>query len=426
MKESWSSKNAFILAAIGSAVGLGNIWRFPYITGENGGAAFLIPYIASIILIGIPLMLLEMAAGEKFKGSIFKTLRHLNPKLAFLGFLPLIVTFGVLSYYAVIAGWTLIFFISFLFGNPLIFPQVESSLLPIIAFATTLAIVGTIVARGIKQGLEMANKIMLPLLFIFLIALAIFSLTTSGTSKALEFYLAPNFDKIWNVQTWTIAIAHVLFSLSVGYGMMLTFGSYLKKQRELISPSIAIASADMIIALIGGLVVFPLVFTFGFLPTEGVPLAFEVLPKIFSQIPFGFFLAALFFLALFFAALTSAISMLEVIVSASIEELNWSRQKSTILATTALFLAGLPSALSYSSIGFFGVKVLDIMDDVFASNLAIISGIALCAIIAHSKRFDSTIYLIGLPKKFYSLFSILTKYCIPIILALIFIASKIT
>jgi neurotransmitter:Na+ symporter, NSS family len=371
----WASKFGFIMAAAGSAVGLGNIWRFPYLTGQNGGAAFVFVYILCVILIGAPVLMNEMALGRLTgKNSIgaFRTTGARPIWVTLGGVLALCVSFFVLSYYNVIAGWTIGYMITSITNNPVPFTQFIATPEYVIPLGIiTMLITISIVLGGISGGIEKATKIMMPLLFLLLIVIIIRSVTLPGAGRGVEFYLIPDFSKI----TGTVvlkALTQAFFSLGIGWGIMITYGSYLPKNQSIVSSSLIVGAMDTSVALLGGLMVFPAVFAFNMEPGSGPTLVFEVLANIFPKMPYGNIAGAFFFLLLFIAAVTSTISMVEVVGSWLMDDKKWSRKKATWTVGIAAFVVGIPAALSNGSVESFTTfklfgqtSIMNIMDHVF-------------------------------------------------------------
>ncbi len=371
----WGSKFGFIMAAAGSAVGLGNIWRFPYLTGQNGGAAFVIIYLICVVVIGAPVLMNEMALGRLTgKNSIgaFRTTGANKFWTIMGGVLAICVSFFVLSYYTVIAGWTVGYMFTSFSNHPLPFTEfiaLPNYVVPLAAVAMVVTIV--IVLGGISGGIEKATKILMPLLFLLLLVIIFRSLTLPGASKGVEFYLIPDFSKITGMVVLK-ALTQAFFSLGVGWGIMITYGSYLPKNQSIVSASIWVGVMDTSIALLGGLMIFPAVFAFNMEPGSGATLVFEVLANIFPQMPFGNIAGAFFFLLLFIAAITSTISMVEVVGSYFIDDKKWSRKKATWTVGIVAFVVGVPSALSNGSVEWFTnltlfgqTGVMNIMDHLF-------------------------------------------------------------
>lgn len=391
-RDNWGSKFGFIMAAAGSAVGLGNIWRFPYLTGQNGGAAFVLLYIFCAILVAIPMLISEIALGRFTGKNPVGAVKHLTSNklwIALVGVLPLIVTFVVLSYYSAIAGWTVGYIFTSLFSVEATFSEFIANpaiVVPLAAFvilATTLIVLG-----GVSGGIEKAAKILMPLLFVLLVITIFRSVTLPGAEEGIRYYLIPDFSKL-SGHVVLAALTQAFFSLGVGWGMMITYGSYLSKKQNIISSSFWVGLMDTSIALLAGLMVFPAVFAFDQSPAEGATLVFSVLANIFPQMPFGNVAGALFFLLLFFAAITSTISMLEAPSAFFIDQRKWSRKKAAWTVAVVAFLFGLPSALSTGAVeslttfqvDFLGVVktgFMDVFDYLFGSLLMMLVVMSTC------------------------------------------------
>jgi NSS family neurotransmitter:Na+ symporter len=357
-RDVWGSKIGFVLAAAGSAIGLGNIWRFPYVTGENGGAAFVLLYIIFIVLIGVPVMLSELTIGRHAQRNPVGAFRKIAPKSLWplVGLMGVVTGIGILSYYSVIAGWTFGYFIKALSGNfsnltsaeqsSQIFTEFVKNPYQCIAYLFVfLTATGFVVLGGISGGIEKWAKILMPLLFILLLLLTLRSVTLPNAKAGLEFYLAPDFGKI-NAGTIASALGQALFSLSLGMGAMITYGSYISKKDNLAISAGCVCLFDTLIAVVSGLMIFPALFSMGLDPSGGPGLVFVVLPSIFDKMPGGIFFGAGFFLLLTVAALTSTISLLEVAVTYFVDEFNWQRRRAVVLMSGLAFVLGIPSALS--------------------------------------------------------------------------------
>ncbi len=377
----FASKFGFIMAAAGSAVGLGNIWRFPYLTGENGGAAFVFVYILCVVLVGAPMLINEIALGRLTAKSPVGAFTSLgaNKFWIFLnGVLPLLVTFVVLSYYSTIAGWTVGYIFTSLFKIQVSFTEFIATPQYVIPLGLFVIVLTTfIVLGGVAGGIEKATKILMPMLFVLLLLVIARSVTLPGAAKGIEYYLIPDFSKI-NGTVVLKALTQAFFSLGVGWGMMITYGSYLPKSQNIVTSSLWVGAMDTTVALLAGLMVFPAVFAFNMSPGEGPTLVFSVLANIFQQMPLGNIAGAFFFLLLVLAAITSTISMLEAPAAYFMDTKNWSRKKAAVVVAAAAFLFGIPSALSGGSVEMFTtwhVNILgigktgfmDIMDYVFGT-----------------------------------------------------------
>lgn len=394
----FASRMGFILAAAGSAVGLGNIWKFPYEAGQNGGAAFLVVYIALTFLFCYPIMLGEIAIGRNAGQDVYGSYKKLGGKRwAPLGLLGILCGIMILSFYNVVAGWAFGYFLEISFGNLLKEPDYGAffsryvidfwdNMLFSICF---MLITGYIVSKGVKQGIEAASKIMMPALFIILFILIGYSFTLDNAMEGISFYLLPDFSKI-TIQTLYTAMGHAFFSLSLGMGALITYGSYVEKKQNILSSAFTITVMDMSVAFLAGLVIFPLVFSQAQSPAQGPSLVFVVLPGIFNAMgPFlGKFVGGLFFLLLCFAALTSTISLLEVPVAYFVDERKLPRKAVTWLMAVVIFLAGLPSMLSQGAVDMFTTlpfyhnkSALEFVSEVFSEICLPLGGCLMCLFI---------------------------------------------
>lgn len=386
-REQWGSRFGFIMAAAGSAVGLGNIWRFPYITGKNGGAAFVLVYVAIVFTIGISVMLAEFvigrASGLNAVGS-FKKLK--GGAWPIVGWMGVIAGFIILSFYGVIAGWTIAYMIKSFTGLMAagaagkagdVFGAFVTNAPQVVAYQVVFMVATIwIVYKGVGEGIEKYCKIMMPALFVILFILIARGVTLPGAGKGLEFYLSPDWSKL-NGATVFAALGQAFFSLSLGMGCMITYGSYLSKKEFLPSAAVTVAAIDTSVAFLAGFAIFPAVFAFGIEPGAGPGLTFVTLPNVFAQMPGGMFFSFLFFLLLFFAALTSSVSLLEVCVAYFKDELGWTREKASWLLGAIITVLGVPSALSLG--GKFpkiaGKDFLDAMDFISSNVLLPLGGI---------------------------------------------------
>lgn len=387
----FGSKFGFIMAAAGSAVGLGNIWRFPYLTGENGGAAFVFIYLACVLLIGLPMLMNEIALGRMTGKNPIGAFKDTGSnKFWMIGaILSLCVSFFVTSYYGVIAGWTIGYIYTSLMGIELSFAEFQANPAIVIPlFVGFIALNLLIVTKDISKGIEKASKILMPILFFLVLVVIIRSVTLTGAMEGIRYYLVPDFSKI-NGTTFLKALSQCFFSMSIGWGIMITYGSYLSKQESIVKSALWIGLLDTSVALMGGLMVFPAVFAFGMEPNQGPTLVFQILPHIFSEMPGGNIVGAFFFLLLCIAALTSTISMIEVPGSWLIDEKKWNRKKATWIIALLAIVVGIPSALSKGgndflsqmTLNFSGLTMvgfMDIMDFVWGSFFIIIVSLFVC------------------------------------------------
>lgn len=351
----WSSKLGFIFAAAGSAIGLGNIWRFPYIVGENGGAAFVLLYIFFVILIGLPYMFAELALGRSVQKNPVGAINAIKPNSAWkwVGVLGVFTGVGILSFYGVIAGWTFGYIFKMATSNVGDFTEfVADPWMVVPLFAIFILITTSIVYGGVEGGIEKWSKILMPILFILLVGLIVFSISLDGAGKGLAFYLSPDFSKITG-KTILAALGQAFFSLSLGMGLMITYGSYLSKKENIVTSALYIGLFDTAIAIMAGLIIFPALFAMGENPATGPSLVFVVLPKLFMEMPGGIVVGTFFFILLSVAALTSTISLLEVPVAYMVDEHKSKRKKIVWFVAAFTFIIGLPSTLSQGSVEFF-------------------------------------------------------------------------
>ncbi|MBX2946745.1 MAG: sodium-dependent transporter [Cyclobacteriaceae bacterium] len=383
LRGGFTSRIGFILAAAGSAVGLGNIWKFPYETGQNGGAAFLLIYLALTFLLCYPVMIGEIAIGRGAGLDAFGSYSKLGgKKWGYLGLYGIICGIMILSFYNVVAGWAFGYFLEISFSDLLeeqnygaFFGRYVVDFWDNLIFSLCfMFITAFIVIKGVQKGIERASKIMMPTLFIILIALIIYSLTLPNAMAGVRFYLLPDFSEI-TIETLYSAMGQAFFSLSLGMGALITYGSYVDKNQNILKSAATITLLDIAVAFLAGLLIFPLVFSQGQSPEQGPALVFVVLPGIFQAMGpvLGKIIGGGFFLLLCFAALTSTISLLEVPVAYFVDEKKIPRKISVWTLATLVFLLGLPSMLSqgavkmFSSLPFYnGKSTLDFVSEVFS------------------------------------------------------------
>ncbi len=357
-RDSFGSRLGVIMAAAGSAVGLGNIWRFPYILGENGGGAFLIIYLVIVFSIGIPVMMSELVIGRRTQRNPVGAFRMLSSRRPWflVGTMGIVAAFMILAFYTAVAGWTLEYIYQTLKGGFVgkssaelsgMFESFRSeSLRPALWFSVFMLATAAIVLGGVRKGIEKSTKILMPLLLVLLVFMCIKSLTLPGAGKGVEFLFRPDFSKITGT-TVLMALGQAFFSLSIGMGTLITYGSYIPKDNNLGSTAVQVSMVDLLIAVLAGIAIFPAVFAFGISPSSGESLTFIVLPSIFQQMTGGMIFAFSFFFLLAIAALTSTISVLEVIVAYFSEQLNVSRRTAIIIATASMFILGISASLSW-------------------------------------------------------------------------------
>ena len=387
-RDSFGSRFGALVAMAGSAVGLGNLWRFPYLVGENGGAAFIIIYILMVFLICLPIFISEFVIGRRSQKNAFAAFRDLSGGSAWkwVGLFTVIVPLVVLSYYSVIGGWSVEYLLksvtfSFIGGesnasmNTLFADFVSSTWAPLIMHTIFLLATTLIVMVGIKDGIEKFSKVMMPMLFVIVLAIAVFSLTLPGAGKGVDYLFDPDFSKI-NGKACAAALGQAFFSLSLGFGTILTYASYVDKKENPLFQSTATAVSDLMFAMIAGVAIMPAVFAFGLNPQSGPGLVFETLPFVFSQMPAGGMIAILFFLALLVAALTSSISMLEVAVAYLVEEKGFKRAGACGVLFVLCWIVGALCSLSFgplSDVKIAGQSIFDFFDSA-SSNILMTLG----------------------------------------------------
>lgn len=362
--ELWSSRLGFILAAIGAAVGLGNIWRFPAVVGANGGGAYLLPYLIAAFGLAVPLMILEISVGRSLRADIVTACRQIRREFEIVGWLIGAANLAILSYYLVITGWVLAFFLAALSGRGLSFESLTAGYVPIVLFVGATLLVGAIVSLGVQSGIERMSRVLIPMTFLILIALAAYVATMDGFIDGLRFFLTPDTTTLQDPGIWSAAFGQVFFSFSVGMGVMLTYGSYLGADANVPRSALTIALADLLVAMLAGIIIFGIVFSFGLETTSGTELAFVTLPAGFEAMPFGGVIGVAFFGLLFFAAIAPSVSMLEVGVAGVMRATDLSRRRATLGVTGVILVAGFPSAASYSALEFsvLGRPFLDVLD----------------------------------------------------------------
>ncbi|MDD5582900.1 MAG: sodium-dependent transporter [Candidatus Marinimicrobia bacterium] len=383
-RENWGSHIGFVFAAAGSAIGLGNIWKFPYLAGKNGGAAFILIYLISVFFIGLSLMIAEILIGRKSQLNpvgTYRTLSGGNRKWTFVGYLGVFTGFIILSYYNVVAGWSVGYFIEGLRGRIVSFTSSKQAttffnqcvMNPawIIGYQAIFSLFTmAVVYFGVIQGIEKISKILMPIFIAILLALVIWGISLEGSEEGLSFLLKPKWSNV-SGRTILEALGQAFFSLSIGMGALLTYGSYLGPKNSILKSSLMIVILDTLVALLAGIAIFTSVFAMGFSPDAGTGLVFSVLPAVFSKMPGGNIVALLFFAFLTIASLTSAISLLEVITAYFVDEKKYSRHKVVVIAGLIVFLVGIPSALSFGSLSHVTLLKRSIFDffDFISSNV---------------------------------------------------------
>ncbi len=381
------SKIGAILVAAGGAVGLGNIWKFPYVLGESGGAAFLIVYIGCILLLGMPVMLAEMVIGREAKKNAVGSFAHFNPRWKVLGFGQVLISILTMGFYFVVSGWTAEYFMSSVTGElaqlssvaeyTAFFDAFKSNIYkPIIFTFIFITITHLIVQLGIEKGIEKASKFLMPLLFVILIIMSINALTMPNSIEGLKFLFKPDFSKI-TADVFYKAMGQAFFSLSVGFGALITYASYFKKETKLLRTAVSVTALDTFVAIIAGVMIFPVVFSVGIEPTAGPSLVFITLPAVLNTMPMNVLWSSVFFLLLIIAALTSTISLHEIATLYFHEEWKLSRSKAALVTSTIVFSLAVVASLSlgvWSDLQIFGRTIFDTLDHLASNVMLPLSG----------------------------------------------------
>jgi len=438
-RDSFGSKLGIIAAVAGSAVGLGNIWKFPYITGVYGGGAFVLVYLICIALIGLPIVLSEFIIGRKAQKNAIGSFKKLAPGTLWFvpGLMGLVAAFMILAFYGVVAGWTLEYLFkaltnSFVGKNPAdlegMFGGFISQLAkPIFWQCIFMGLTCWIVLAGIKGGIEKASKLLMPLLLVIIIVLDIRAVTLPGASEGLAFLFKPDFSKLTG-EGMLNALGHAFFSLSLGMGTLITYSSYMGKKENLATTALQVTIADTGIALLAGIAIFPAVFAFGIEPGAGPGLVFITLPNVFQQMPGGYFFCILFFLLLAVAALTSSISILEVVVAYFVEELKLARRAATIMAASAITIMGIPCSLSmgvWSDVKLMDKTFFDWLDFIASNVMLPLGGLLIVAFVGWylgREKTEAEVTNEGELKAGYiPLFMFLAKFVAPVVIAIVFL-----
>ena len=443
-RDSFGSRFGALVAMAGSAVGLGNLWRFPYLVGENGGAAFIIIYILMSFFICLPIFICEFVVGRRSQENAYSSFRDLSGGSwwKYVGMMTVIVPLIVTSYYSVVGGWSIEYLfkslafsftlgesqaaISTMFGD-----FVSSPWLPLATHTLFLLITAVIVAAGIKGGIEKFSKIMMPMLFVIVLGIAIYSMMLPGAKAGLDYLFNPDFSKI-DAKACAAALGQAFFSLSIGFGTIMTYASYVSKKENVMFQSMATATSDLAFALIAGMAIMPAVFAFGLNPQSGPGLVFETLPYVFSQMPAGGVVAILFFLALLVAAVTSSISMFEVGVAYLVEEKKLPRVGACAIIFAFCWVLGAFCSLSFgplSEFRLFGRNIFDFFDNL-SSNVLMTLGSLLTVLFVGWRLKKTDIYdeftnggSISMNAKIFGVLWFLIRYIAPLAVISIFVSG---
>jgi NSS family neurotransmitter:Na+ symporter len=389
-REQWTSRLSFILASTGAAVGIGNIWRFSYVAGQNGGGAFLIVYISCVLIIGLPLLIAELALGRRGQGDAVVAFAAVAPRSPWViaGGLGVLAASLILAYYAVIAGWFLKYLAGALLGTlwhtagegyDVFFARfITHPIEPIVWQLVTMATTVVIVAAGVRRGIERANRVLMPMLALVVLGLAVHSLSLPGAADGVSFLFAPDWSALKSPSIYLAALEQAFFSIGIGMAIFITYGGYLAPEQPIPSAPATIALGDTLVAVLARCAILPAVFAFGLDPAAGPELVFVTLPQIFLAMPFGRLFGSLFFLLLIAAALTSMISLLEASVALAIRVLGLPRWSATMAMGLLIFTVGTPAAAGFGPLAglrWDGRSILDSMDHVVSNIMLPVSGL---------------------------------------------------
>jgi neurotransmitter:Na+ symporter, NSS family len=437
-RAQWKSTAGFILATLGAAIGLGNIWRFSYVTGENGGGAFLVVYLGAVLVVGLPVLLGEIAIGRSTRREAASAFAHLarHGLWRHVGVLGVAASFAILTYYAVISGWALKYFAGF---ASLAYPLPQGDALkafesftagtfePSLWHAAILAVAVAIVVGGVEQGIERACKVLMPLLAIIVVLLALHSLTLPNASAGLRYLFAPDWSVLERPQVYLAALGQAFFSLGLAMGVLVTYGSYLPSTIRLPSAAVAVAFGDSLFAIVASIVIFPAVFSFGMSPAQGPGLAFVVLPEIFARMPGGTLIGAAFFGLLVVAALTSLMALLEVCVAYLVERWEIARSHAIAWVTGVGFALGVPSSLGFglwSDVRIAGMPILDAVDFAASNVLLPLSGLAIALFLGWHWLKDDALDAVGLRSPaLIAIWRLAVRYVAPAMIVIVVLRS---
>ncbi|MGE7905913.1 sodium-dependent transporter [Peribacillus sp. NPDC094092] len=440
-QDQWTSKLGFILAAAGSAIGLGAIWKLPYMTGANGGGVFFLLFILFTVLIGAPILIAEFTIGRHAQKDAISAYKHIAPgrPWALIGYGGVVASMILLSFFSVVGGWIISYLARSFTGslsnltqeeygnffNTIISNPYETVIAQLLFMVFTI----WVVQGGVSKGIEKANKYMMPSLFILFIILLIRSLTLDGAMEGVKFFLKPDFSALTG-ETILLALGQSFFALSVGVSVMVTYASYLSKKEDITKSAFSVVGLNIFISLLAGLVIFPAVFALGFSPSSGPGLVFVVLPAVFNEMALGGIFMFIFFVLLLFATLTTAFSILEIVVAAMIKGDAAKRKKASWIAGITVFLIGIPSALSFgvlSDLKIFNLSIFDFAD-YLTSNIALPVGALFISLfigyqmkrIEVQKEFESGA---DPGRSLFTLWYFLIRYIVPIMIILVFLKS---
>ena len=446
-RQTWSSRLTYVMTVAGATVGFGATWRFPYLVGENGGGAYVLLFCIAMLVIGIPMILVENVIGRRLRVNSIDAFgdklegKNISKAWKILGYMGLLGAFGIMAYYMVLGGWVMNYIISLITGSLDISSTIskeyardfyQSSItqspLQIIIYTLIFVVINYIIlAKGIIGGIERSVKYLMPLLFIFLIGMVIRNVTLPGAMEGIIYYLKPDFSKI-TPELFILVLGQVFFALSLGFGVLITLSSYLSKEENLIQTAVITGFTNTIIAVLAGFMIFPLLFTFGIEPNAGPTLVFQSLPIVFSHLWAGRIFAIIFFSLLLIAALTTSITIYEVIITALQEKLRMRRGKAIFITLGGIFLIGnIPSVLSdnvLKDVTFFGKSIFDAFDYVSGNILFLLTALGCAIFVGFVLKEDAKKELSPTPNSLFTrIWFNYVKFVVPLIIIVIFVSN---
>jgi len=428
----WSSRWAFILAATGAAVGLGNIWKFPYIMGQNGGGAFVLVYLACILLVATPILIAEIMLGRRARRSPVNGMTELareesaHPGWKYLGWMGVIAGFLILSYYSVIMGWALAYVERAITGSfsgldgaalKTMFQGFTANPMELLFWhSLSMLITMLVVVRGVRAGLEAFTVLLMPMLFLILLVLVGHGISTGFFSQAFEYMFMPDFSKL-TTHSLMVAMGHAFFTLSIGMGVIMAYGSYMPDRTSIARTALFVVAADITVALLAGLSIYPVVFANGLEPAAGPGLVFQTLPIAFGQMSFGLVIGTLFFILLTLAAWTSSISMIEPAVAHLVEKGGWTRVRAGAVLGLAAWALGIATVLSFNhwaEIKLFGKTFFELLDFLTSNIMLPLGGLLMAVFATWSMRRESSAQELELSTWGYTLWRVLTRFVAPV------------
>ena len=451
-RENFGSRLGFILISAGCAIGLGNVWRFPYIVGKYGGAAFIVIYLAFLIIFGLPIMTMEFSVGRASRKSIAESFKELEPsgtKWHWYSKLGVAGNYLLMMFYTTVTGWMFAYFFKMIKGDFVnqtsqqIFDQfgaLTSNPYIVIGFMVLTVVLGfSICSLGLKKGVESITKVMMLALLAIIVVLAVRAVTLPGAGEGVKYSIVPDFERMSEFGIGEIlfaALGQAFFTLSIGMGSMAIFGSYISKDKRLLGESMTIAALDTFVALVAGLIIIPSCFAYNVNPAAGPGLVFQTLPNIFAEMPGGRIWGALFFLFMIFAALSTIVAVFENIISFGMDSKGWSRKKACVINLVLVIILSLPCALGFNVWADFaplgeGTVVLDLEDFIVSNNILPIGSLVYVLFCCLNKKgwgWDNFIQEAntGSGIKFPNMLKIYCKYILPVILVILLVAGYIT